>query len=310
MPSVTLLGPQRLRPIVKRVLDDQELDGPLGVITGGWEEREDEVDDLRDHCQRETLNLGLYGRMEQVLAEDQALSQALTDRNDRLRVAQTFYRRRLGPLLDSVRRLHELKVSRMELLPAERAHAIKAVAELDAHYLNQIRGIHAAFRELWDPVERPAVAAAREELRQILADCAALLIAGGHVGVLLDQLTLFELPTLVDETPIVAWSAGAMVLTERIVLFHDSPPQGRGDPEVYDDGLALAPQVVALPHARSRLKLEDKVRVKILCERFQPASSVALDEGCGIHWDGQAWTAIGPTRRLTPQGKLAGMVAP
>ncbi|MCA8920533.1 MAG: Type 1 glutamine amidotransferase-like domain-containing protein [Planctomycetes bacterium] len=310
MPSVTLLGPQRLRPIVKPVLDEREIDGPLAVITGGWEEREDEVDDLRDHCQRETLNLGLHRRMEAVLNEDRALSQALTDRNDRLRVAQTFYQRRLAPLLDSVRRLHQLKVSRMELLPAERAHALLSVAELDAHYMTQIRGIHAAFQELWDPVARPAVVAAREELRELLAGSSALLIAGGHVGVLLDQLTLFELSSIVGDTPIVAWSAGAMVLCERIVLFHDSPPQGPGNAEVYDDGLGLAPQVVALPHARTRLKLSDKVRVQILAGRFAPASCVALDEGCGIHWDGQTWSSIGPARRLTTHGKLAGMVAP
>ncbi|MEZ6187074.1 MAG: Type 1 glutamine amidotransferase-like domain-containing protein [Planctomycetota bacterium] len=292
------------------MLDDQDLDGPLAVVTGGWEEREDEVDDLRDHCQRETLNLGLYKRMEDVLLKDRALSQALVDRNDRLRVAQTFYRRRLGPLLDSVRRLHHLKVSRMELLPAERAHAILSVAELDAHYMTQIRGIHAAFDELWNPTERPAVVDARGEIAELVKQSSALLIAGGHVGVLLDQLTLFELGTLVGETPVVAWSAGAMVLTERILLFHDSPPQGPGDPEVYDDGLGLAPQVVALPHARTRLKLDDRARVQILSGRFAPASCVALDEGCGVHWNGQAWSAIGPARRLTPQGKLAGLVAP
>lgn len=310
MVSVTLLGPQRQRPFVKDVLDEQGIDGPVAVITGGWEEREHEQDDLQHHLQRPTVNLRLYRRLEEVLRRDKPLSQALTDRNDRLRVAQTLYRRRLHPTLQSVRTLHALEVPRPELLPAERAHALRAVAELDAHYLNQIRGIHGAFLDIWRPIDRKPVAEVRARLADEIGSCSAVLIAGGHVGVLLDQMTLFELGPLLERRPVVAWSAGAMLLTERIVLFHDCPPQGRGDPEVYDDGLGLAPQVVALPHATTRLRLDDKMRVEILAERFKPATCVTLDEGSGVHWDGQRWSARGPARKLTAHGKVVGMVAP
>ncbi len=310
MTSVTLLGPQRRRPFVKDVLDAEGVDGPLAVITGGWEEREGELDQLAQHVLRETVNLQLFRRHEQALKRDKPLADAITDRNDRLRVAQTLYRRRLGPALQTVRSLQQIKLPRMELLPAERAHALRAVADLDAHYLNQIRGIHGAFQDLWAPVERKAVAETRAKVAEELAGCAAVLIAGGHVGALIDQLTLFDLGPLLERKPIVAWSAGAMVLTERIVLFHDHPPQGKGDPEVYDDGLGLAPRVVALPHAGTRLKLDDRPRVGAFAERFDPATCVALDEGCGIRWDGRGWSALGPTRRFTSKGKLVGMVAP
>ncbi len=45
-----------------------------------------------------------------------------------------------------------------------------------------------------------------------------------------------------------------MVVCETVVLFHDSPPQGAGNAEVLDAGLGLARGVIALPHARRRLR--------------------------------------------------------
>lgn len=310
MSSVTLLGPQRHDPMVKAVLERHGLEGTLALITGGWEERELEDEVLVEHLEQETINLRLHGRLDEILRQDVPFQQALSDRNDRLRVAQTLYRSRLEPTLECVRKLQRIKVPRMELVPAERADALLAVASLDAHYLTQIRGIHEAFRDIWFPATRPAIARVRDEIREELEDCEAVLIAGGHVGALVDQLTLLDLAPYLMERPVIAWSAGAMTITERIVLFHDHPPQGRGDTELYDDGLALAPQVVALPHAIKRLDLTDPLRVSMLAERFSPASCVALDEGCGLTWDGERWTAFGRTRRLNTRGQVTGMAAP
>ena len=124
MTSVTLLGPQRHDPMIKDVLDEQGLEGPVGLITGGWEEREDEHELLDEHLERETVNLRLHARLDQLLREDVPLHQALGDRNDRLRVAQLLYRSRLSPSLESVRKLQRIKVPRMELVPAERADAL------------------------------------------------------------------------------------------------------------------------------------------------------------------------------------------
>jgi len=41
-----------------------------------------------------------------------------------------------------------------------------------------------------------------------------------------------------------------------VILFHDTPPQGRGVSQVLDEGLGLAPGVVALPSPRQRLRLD------------------------------------------------------
>ena len=50
---------------------------------------------------------------------------------------------------------------------------------------------------------------------------------------------------------IVAWSAGAMVLTDRIISFHDSPPQGAGNPEAEQSGIFK--ELCVFPHASERL---------------------------------------------------------
>ncbi|RMG17623.1 MAG: hypothetical protein D6731_03710 [Planctomycetota bacterium] len=305
MSFVALLGPQRHQPIVRRVLDEQGLDGPLAVVTGGWEEREGELHELEVHVERPTVNLRLAQRLQSVLAIDEAFAQALVDRNDRLRTAQRFYRRRLASLLESVRDLYALPVPRSELLVAERDDALRAVGALDAHYLRQIRGIHEAFLDLWEPRSRPAVAELREHIAAEVGDCEAVLIAGGHVGSLLDQVSLLDLRALFAAKPIVAWSAGAMLCCEHIVLFHDSPPQGPSDPELYDDGLGVAPGVVALPHASLRLRLDDTLRVEMFARRFAPRVCLALDAGCGARWDGSRWEPIGPLRCLAVDGRVA-----
>jgi hypothetical protein len=95
-----------------------------------------------------------------------------------------------------------------------------------------------------------------------------------------------------------------MVLSERIVVFHDSPPQGAGNAEVLEAGLGAFQGVLPLPHARRRLQLSDRARVSLFSRRFEPAQCVALDEECRVEWDGSAWSAPSGTRRLTPEGTL------
>ena len=80
----------------------------------------------------------------------------------------------------------------------------------------------------------------------------------------------------------IAWSAGAMALTERIVLFHDRAPQGPGHPEVYGSGLSVLRNVVPLPHARARLLLDDAPRMAVFARRFAPARCVLLENGTRI----------------------------
>ena len=311
MSTLTLLGPQTDSPTVGGVLEELGIKGKLGLITCGWEEREElDSGELCAQLPNETHNLRLFARFEEVLERDEPFFQALLDRNDRLRTMQRLYRKRLDHQLNAVWQLHTMSVPRMELLMPERANSVYAVARLDAHYVDRLREIHSAFEDLWNPSERPVLVEIREQIAAETKDCEAILIAGGDVGVLIDRLRLFDMRRVLRRKNVIAWSAGAMSLAEQIVLFHDHPPQGKGNPEIYDDGLGLCPKVVLLPHASARLDLDDRLRVKILASRFAPSTCVTLDPGCGIRWDGEVWTPFGRTRRLTKTGKVLGMLAP
>ena len=115
----------------------------------------------------------------------------------------------------------------------------------------------------------------------MLAGAAALAVAGGHVGVLMRVLRMFAVtpPALV-----VAWSAGAMALTERVLLFHDRAPHGPAHAEFAGAGLGLLPGCVFLPHARRRLVLahpasDPPARTAMLARRAAPDRCVLLDDG-------------------------------
>ena len=135
---------------------------------------------------------------------------------------------------------------------------------------------------------------------------AALAVAGGHVAVVLYRLRLFDIPSMLGTLPVVAWSAGAMALAERVVLFHDSPPQGQGNPEILDSGVGLVRSVLPFPHARRRLHLDDPIRVSLMARRFAPLRCVAMDEGALLHRHEGRWSADEATRQLSVSGNLTG----
>ena len=224
------------------------------------------------------VNLRLYARWEQVLEADPEYFPLHRARQDRLRLLQQLYRLRLASAMDSARAMLQ-REGPGELIDPEREHAIAAVRELDAHHLRRMDDVVRAFEREVRPGERPAIARHRAELRELLDDCAAVIIAGGHVAVLLNRLRIFGMGELLVGRRIFAWSAGAMAICKRVVLFHDSPPQGAGDAELLGAGLGLAPGVVVLPHARRRLDLADPVRVALMARRFAPARCVPLDVG-------------------------------
>ena len=55
----------------------------------------------------------------------------------------------------------------------------------------------------------------------------------------------------------------------------------RARPRCYDRGLGRVPGIVALPHARRRLDLDDRERMAVLARRFADHRLVLLDDGAG-----------------------------
>jgi cyanophycinase-like exopeptidase len=119
-----------------------------------------------------------------------------------------------------------------------------------------------------------------------LASAAALVVAGGHVGVLAEVLHLFNVAaswqSFAEGPAVIAWSAGAMAMADRIVLFGDRSALGPGHAEVYGSGLSVVRDVVLLPHAKARLLLDDAPRMAVFARRFAPAVCVVLEAGTRV----------------------------
>jgi hypothetical protein len=265
---------------------------------------------MADHLGGHVVNLQLYHRAEEVFAADPELARALRQRQDLLRRLQEVYRLRLSYALDAARALLTRR-GEPELLVPEREAAIAAVRELDRAHLARVAAVHAEVDEQWRPFERPEVARHRDELARLIGGCAAFAIAGGHVAVLLNRLRLFGVAELTGDKPVFAWSGGAMVAADQLVLFHDDPPQGPGNAEVLESGLGLYRGLLPLPHARRRLRLEDPLRVSLLARRFADHDCVALDDGAILRRLDGKWAPWGGdgSRRLLADGSLAELEA-
>lgn len=303
--SAIVLGPQRREPIVREAIDHfvADRDQPVAVVTAGWEEREDEDGELREHVERPLENLKIWARVERIFAKDKQLHQAIRERHTQWKRAQDLYRLRLSGLMVASRELLR-QSDRDTMAAAEEEDAWELVRGLDQQHMNRVAQIHEDFFARHNPRERAAVQAERRALEEQLGQVACLMVAGGHIGVLLHRLQLFDLFSIWGDRPVIAWSAGAMALSERVVLFHDDPPQGSSYAEVMEAGFGLLPELVALPHARHRLQTDDSVRVRMLARRFAPARCALLDYGARFDWRGGQWTGHVGSRQLDFDGHV------
>ena len=303
MKPLFLLGPQRFEPNVAEIVTQLEASGPIAAITAGWQEREQELDELQEHLAQDVVNLRLYERSETILTEDHELAQALQRKKRSLRELQRLYRMRLDHAMADAREMMSLD-GRDALVRDHRQASIRALRTLDRQHLTRIQRLHEEFDQEWQPHQRDAVARQRDEVLQEIDGAGAIAIAGGHVAVLLNRLRLFALDDVLPTRPIVAWSAGAMALTERVVLFHDSPPQGAGNAEVFEAGLGCTRGLIALPHASQRLNLDDPVRVALMARRFRPDMTALLDPGTVFERTADGWRGRQSARTLAPRGAV------
>jgi len=302
--DVRILGPQYHTPILGDVFSRLKLpDGPVAVVTAGWQEREGEDEEMDGHLDGRSLDLEIYRRADRVFASDPELREAHREMQRRLHEIEDHYDLRLSFVVESVRRLLAAE-GHQELLEPEQDHALEQLRALDAWHLQKVLAIRTDFEEEWKPLERDSVAREREEVRLVLKEAAAVVLAGGHVAVLLNRMRLFGMKELLAGKEIIAWSAGAMVLTDRLVLFHDHPPQGPGNAEVLEAGFAICPRLVALPDGAKRLDLDDSTRVASFARRFEPDACIVLGDGDCISWNGTEWHADEAVTRLCGDGTV------
>ncbi len=310
MVSHAMLGPQRRSPNLASVLDRLGVgDSAVCTITAGWQEREGELKELRNHLGRETRDLGLYRRAEAFFDDHPDFHSAYRNRQRLLKDLQRLYRRRLAHAYAAyVEMMREPRES--AIVSNEQRAALRALRMLDHQHLRRIRRIHAGFEASTKTASHAGLQRCRDQIRSELAECEAVLLAGGHVEVLLNRLRLFDVADMMSGVPVIAWSAGAMALSDRVVLFHDHPPQGAGVAEVCDVGLGLFPGVVPLPHAGQRMRLHDPSRVSLFARRFAPARCVTLDSGAMLLWRDDKLCEVVSSFRLTHRGALRPVTAP
>jgi hypothetical protein len=295
-PSITLLGPQR-RPTLDRVLSSLGVGGPVAVVNAGWRERESDDAELLALAGGRAVNLRLFSRWMDVLRADPEYATAEREHRLVLDELRQLYLIRLDHALQAESAVTARTHGRAHTLAMASADALEAVQLLDATHLTRVQELHAAFYGRWRPEERGAISGHREEVRGLLATAECLVVAGGHVGDLIRVLHVFHLSPHLPAR-VVAWSAGAMALTPRVVLFHDRAAQGASLTEVFDAGLGVVPGLVLLPHAQRRLLTDDVLRMSRLARRFAPDSCLVMDDGVRVD--------LGPDGAVPPGARVVG----
>ena len=295
-PSITLLGPQR-RPTLDRVLSSLGVGGPVAVVNAGWRERESDDAEILGLAGGGAGNLRLFARWMDALQADPEYAAAEREHRLVLDELRQLYLIRLDHALQAESAVTARTDGHAHTLAMASADALEAVRLLDATHLARVGELHDDFYGTWRLEERGTIAAHREEIRELLSAAECLVVAGGHVGELIRVLHLFHLAPHVPPR-VVAWSAGAMALTDRVVLFHDRAAQGASLTEVFDAGIGVIPGLVLLPHARRRLLTDDVVRMSGLARRFAPDPCLILDDGVRVD--------LGPDGALPADARVVG----
>ena len=304
--QITLLGPQ---PRVKLQQSFREL-GPeatVALVTAGWQEREVDDAELRELVGLPTVNLALHQRWLAVHEEDREYAHAEREHEAALAELRRLYLVQLDHALSAAYEVARRSDARPRLRDRALTDSLRVVQLLDEQHVQRVADFQQHFYDAWRPQERASVTRQRDEIQHLLEGSSALAIAGGHVGELARVLHLFHVAPHLPAR-VVAWSAGAMALTERVVLFHDFVPHGVAQTEVYGEGIGAVRSVVALPHARRRLRVSDPIRMSLLARRFAPARCLVLDDATRVQLDDEG--VLPPDARvLDLEGRIAELEA-
>ena len=308
-PVRLLLGPQRPTTNLGEAIAAAGLrPRSVAVISAGWQEAEGDIDDVRELVGVPVNEIGLYGRAEALFAENEALCDAYRQRQDTLKEQQRLYRLRLKQLAIAARNTIRAKGNRA-MIAAERRHAIAQLCALDRHHLKRTEAIQQSFEAEFHAGTVADIARHREEIAAILDDNDLVVITGGNIAILINRMRLFGMAELLATRHVCGWSAGAMVLSSRIVLYHDRMPQGRREPEVHGAGLGLLRGHVVLPDPARRLREQDQARVSLMARRYSPDACIALDSGSAVEFRDGRVVAVNAVRRLGRNGRLSALEA-
>ncbi len=312
---LVLLGPQRPKPRVAEALDHHGLSGKLAVITAGWRHDETEIDALRRDVGDRLVHLPLYSWFDELSLSNPELVKRYSQRQQRIIDYKSAYRKQLDHAMAAVSAMQSQVHRDPDLYNPELTFTHQVLRALDQRALVRVEEIRKSEPEVCTPWLNPEVRARHDEARDVVANVDAVLIAGGHVGILRNRMYFYGIDDILIQAlgngcGIVAWSAGAMTLCNHIYLFYDDPPEGVGNAEVLDTGLKIVPNMCLFPHARQRLRMHDQARLARLAERLRPTAAITMETGAWIEyneaegWVDRSWegtsTAICAGGRVLP----------
>ena len=299
--TTVLLGPQRFRMTAGAVASAVAPQGTVATVTAGWRDREKDDAELHDVLGGRSHNLHLFTRLGHVIRHDRDFATAASAYNRAVDEASGLYLLRLQHALDTVYATMR-RSARQDLVDSSLRAGMQSVRDIDEWYLWVLAELEGELRAHGGVDTSDVIAQHRGEVGEALAGAALLAIAGGHVSMLIRCLRLFSVEPA-PELPVIGWSAGAMVLTDLVVLYQDKGLEGVRPAEVWDRGLGRAPGVVAMPHARRRVHLDDTDRNRVIAHRFAPARIVLLDDGGRVPL-GPDGSLPDDARVVTPDGAI------
>lgn len=299
--DITVLGPQRRTTATRAAVSELIPTGPVATINAGWRERESADAELGEVLGGRMVNLRLYQRWQELMAVDPEYAAAERGLTELLEEQQAVYAQRLFhavAALDEVNRRDKMSAVRA----AGVADGIRALRTLDTWHLAEVAASRQQFYAATEIGDRDSVVAHRRELAELVGASDGLVITGGHVGVLLHLLHVFGISRMIKK-PVITWSAGAMALSDRVVLFGVHRPAGRRLPEVWAEGLGVFSGVLTFPHPRHRLPMRDPYQLALLARRFKGWTCLLFDDGVRVDLTGD-WPPPVGARWITRDGAV------
>ncbi len=298
--NITLLGPQRDVGAATAAVTELMPNGQIATINAGWQERETDSGLLNEVLGGRMCNLELYRRWQEILDADAEYAETETRLNEVLAELQAVYTLRLQHAMAALTTLRH-RDAMPSVQQAAIADTFRSIQALDEWHLRTVAETRDEFYTRVRLGERDHVVHHRTELARMVGDSTGMVLTGGHVGVLLHLLHVFAMGQLI-RPPLVAWSAGAMALSDRVVLFNDNAPHGFSHAEMYADGLSVYSGVLPFPHPRRRLHLADGERVAQMARRFAPRQCLLLGGGARFDLrDGEPLPAEAPVLSADPE---------
>jgi hypothetical protein len=286
------------------------------LVTAGWAEHEhDELhvkqklnelgvpSRFENGFDRGIQNLSLRGELGDLLRAAPELSTVWAELRRVVTTARTFYLEHNAHLIALARRAVEnaravdpsVSLARLAdgrsdgaadlmrfALGRELGQALATLEANDDHLVTLLRDVEQRTFDDAGIAYDPAWRITRARLEERILSANTVVIFGGRLDLLLDALRFFRLRDVLAEalrrgTQIVAMSAGAMVLCERVIVYDDLATTPR-DFQLYDRGLGLVRELQLFPHCMERIQTDDPDNLAYLARRFRHHVCVGLNQ--------------------------------